>query len=82
MDKGSELPGGVGHSFDWSLMANRTLAARWFLAGGLDGTNLGEALRVTGASMVDVSSGVESAPGVKDIPLIRKFLDAARQTSA
>lgn len=80
--KGSELPGGVGHSFDWSLMANRALAARWFLAGGLDGTNLGEALRVTGASMVDVSSGVESAPGVKDIPLIRKFLDAARQALA
>lgn len=80
--KGSELPGGVGHSFDWSLMANREFAARWFLAGGLDDTNLGEALRITGASMVDVSSGVESAPGVKDITLIRKFLDTARQTPA
>lgn len=78
----SDLPGGVGHSFDWSLMAGRELPARWFLAGGVNPANLGEALRITGANMVDVSSGVESAPGVKDIPLIRKFLDAARQTPA
>lgn len=78
--KGADLPGGVGHSFDWSLMANRPLPAKWFLAGGLDGGNIGEALRVTAAKMVDVSSGVESAPGVKDIPLIRSFLDAARQS--
>ena len=80
--QGSDLPGGVGHSFDWSLMANLAVTARWFLAGGLDSTNVGEALRITGANMVDVSSGVESAPGVKDIPLIRKFLDAARQFQA
>lgn len=76
--QGSDLPGGVGHSFDWSLVANLDIAAKWFLAGGLDSTNVGEALRMTGANMVDVSSGVESAPGVKDISLIRKFLDAAR----
>ncbi len=76
--KGADLPGGVGHSFDWSLMANRPLPAKWFLAGGLDGTNIGEALRITAAKMVDVSSGVESAPGVKDITLIRSFLDTAR----
>lgn len=74
--KGADLPGGVGHSFDWSLMANRSIPARWFLAGGLDGLNVGEALRVTHAPMVDVSSGVESAPGVKDTALIKAFLDA------
>lgn len=78
--KGADLPGGVGHSFDWSLMANRPLPARWFLAGGLDGLNVGEALRVTRAAMVDVSSGVESAPGVKDVALIKAFLDAARRS--
>lgn len=74
----ANLPGGVGHSFDWSLMANRPLPARWFLAGGLDGTNIGEAVRITGANIVDVSSGVERAPGVKDVALIQSFLDAAR----
>ena len=78
--KGADLPGGVGHSFDWALMANRPLPARWFLAGGLDGRNLGEALRITGAPMVDVSSGVERGAGVKDIALIKAFLDAARRS--
>lgn len=78
----SDLPGGVGHSFDWSLMAGRVLPARWFLAGGVNPANLGEALRITGANMVDVSSGVESAPGVKDITLIRSFLDTARHAPA
>ena len=77
---GSDLPGGVGHSFDWSLMANREFGAKWFLAGGLNPDNLGEALRVTRAPMVDVSSGVESAPGVKDITLIREFMKAARRS--
>lgn len=77
---GSALPGGVGHSFDWSLMAGRDFGAKWFLAGGLDATNVGEALRITAAKMVDVSSGVETAPGVKDTALIRKFLDTARQS--
>lgn len=80
--KGANLPGGVGHSFDWSLMTHRELPARWFLAGGINPANLGEALRITRAPMVDVSSGVESAPGVKDSLLIRSFLDTARQYSA
>lgn len=77
---GSNLPGGVGHSFDWSLMANREFGAKWFLAGGINPDNLGEALRITRAPMVDVSSGVESAPGVKDITLIREFLKAASRS--
>lgn len=77
---GAGLPGGVGHSFDWSLMTNRELPARWFLAGGINPANLGEALRITQAPMVDVSSGVERAPGVKDIPLIHEFLKAARRS--
>ena len=77
---GADLPGGVGHSFDWSLMANRPLPAKWFLAGGINPDNLGEALRITRAPMVDVSSGVERAPGVKDITLIHEFLMAARRS--
>ena len=77
---GSALPGGVGHSFDWSLMANRQFGAKWFLAGGINPANLGEALRMTRAPMVDVSSGVERAPGVKDITLIREFMQAARRS--
>ena len=78
--EGADLPGGVGHRFDWSLMAGRKLPAKWFLAGGLDTANVGEALRITRAPMVDVSSGVETAPGVKDIALIKAFLDAARRS--
>ncbi|WP_242912802.1 phosphoribosylanthranilate isomerase [Brevundimonas pishanensis] len=78
--KGADLPGGVGHSFDWSLMGNRPLPAKWFLAGGINPQNLGEALLVTRAPMVDVSSGVERAPGVKDISLIHDFLAAARRS--
>ncbi len=71
---GSDLPGGVGASFDWQLMANRAFAANWFLAGGLNPQNIARAVQVSGAPMVDVSSGVESAPGVKDVALIREFL--------
>ena len=72
--KGSDLPGGVGASFDWSLMAGRELPANWFLAGGLNSQNIAQAVQATGAPLVDVSSGVESAPGVKDVALIRAFL--------
>lgn len=78
--KGADLPGGVGASFDWTLMQNRALPANWFLAGGLDSQNLTEAVRISGAPMVDVSSGVESAPGVKDRALIKAFLDAASRS--
>ena len=78
--EGSALPGGVGASFDWSLMAGRTLPARWFLAGGLDPANVTQAVRISGAPLVDVSSGVESAPGVKDADRIAAFIQNARRT--
>ncbi|GAA0615817.1 phosphoribosylanthranilate isomerase [Brevundimonas kwangchunensis] len=74
--EGSALPGGVGATFDWTLLAGRTFPRPWFLAGGLDAGNVGEAVRITGAPLVDVSSGVESAPGVKDPARIAAFLDA------
>ena len=77
---GSDLPGGVGASFDWSLMQNRPLPAHWFLAGGLDPQNITEAVRISGASLVDVSSGVESEPGVKDPDRIRAFLQAVSRS--
>ncbi len=79
--KGADRPGGMGHSFDWSLLQGRDLGRSWFLAGGLTPDNVAEALAITGAPMVDVSSGVESAPGVKDPALIRAFLDRVRAAS-
>lgn len=78
--EGSDLPGGVGASFDWTLLRNRALPANWFLAGGLDAANLTEAVRISGAPLVDVSSGVERAPGVKDPALIQAFLTAASRS--
>lgn len=75
---GSILPGGVGARFDWSLLAGRRFARPWFLAGGLDAGNVGEALAITGAPLVDVSSGVESAPGAKDAGRIAAFMTAVR----
>lgn len=68
------LPGGLGLSFDWSLMRSYTDTRPWFLAGGLTPQNVAEAVAVSGAAYVDVSSGVESAPGVKDTRLISSFL--------
>ncbi|WP_298744698.1 phosphoribosylanthranilate isomerase [uncultured Brevundimonas sp.] len=76
--EGSRLPGGVGARFDWTLLADRAFRRPWFLAGGLTPDNVADALRVSGAPMVDVSSGVESAPGVKDPALIAAFLEAVR----
>ncbi|SFS32314.1 phosphoribosylanthranilate isomerase [Brevundimonas viscosa] len=76
--EGAALPGGVGAAFDWALLAGRAFARPWFLAGGLSPDNLAEAVRITGAPAVDVSSGVESAPGVKDPGRIAAFLEAAR----
>ena len=78
--EGSTLPGGVGHSFDWRLLTGRAFDRPWFLAGGLGPENVDEALRISGAPMVDVSSGVESAPGVKDAGRIAAFIQAARRT--
>ncbi|MCA3574630.1 MAG: phosphoribosylanthranilate isomerase [Aestuariivirga sp.] len=74
---GSSLPGGNGHAFDWGLLEGGRRPA-FMLAGGLTPENVAEAIRVTGAPVVDVSSGVETAPGVKDIVLIRKFIEAAK----
>ncbi|WP_170769920.1 phosphoribosylanthranilate isomerase [Ruegeria lacuscaerulensis] len=76
--RNAELPGGNGLAFDWRLLAGRKYWRRpWMLAGGLTPGNVAEAVRMTGAQQVDVSSGVESAPGVKDAGLIRAFVDAA-----
>ena len=72
------LPGGTGHSFDWSLLDGRSGGTRWMLAGGLSLDNVGRALAVTRAMALDVSSGVESAPGKKDASLIRSFVSRAR----
>lgn len=71
------LPGGNALSFDWRLIAGRRWARPWILAGGLTAENVAEAVRLTGAQQVDVSSGVESAPGVKDLDKISAFIRAA-----
>ena len=75
-------PGGLGKSFDWHLLENLDLKLPFMLSGGLDAGNVAEALRITRASGVDVSSGVESAPGVKDPDKIRAFIQAARKAAA
>jgi len=76
--KDSDLPGGMGVPFDWRLIQGRHWPRPWMLAGGLTPKNVGLAIRLTGANQVDVSSGVESAPGVKDEALIRAFAAAVR----
>lgn len=75
------LPGGMGLSFDWSLVANWKGASAWGLAGGLTPDNVAEAVSLTGAPLVDTSSGVESAPGVKDPDRIAAFCRAARSAA-
>ena len=75
--KGAVLPGGNGLAFDWRLIAGRRWPVPWMLAGGLTPENVAEAIRLTGARQVDVSSGVERAPGVKDADRIAAFIDAA-----
>jgi len=75
---GAPIPGGLGRRFDWSILAGHAHPPRWGLAGGLDPGNVAEALRRTGAPLVDVSSGVESAPGVKDVDKIARFCQAVR----
>ena len=71
-------PGGNAVAFDWRLLAGRTWQRPWLLAGGLDVGNVKEAVDLAGARFVDVSSGVESKPGVKDPALIRAFLETVR----
>lgn len=77
--KTADLPGGNGLSFDWRLVAQRRWLRPWMLAGGLTPQNVAQAIRLTNARQVDVSSGVETAPGQKDAALIRAFVKAATQ---
>jgi phosphoribosylanthranilate isomerase len=72
------LPGGNALSFDWRLIAGRRWARPWMLAGGLTAENVADAIRLTGARQVDVSSGVESAPGVKDPAKVTAFIRSAQ----
>ena len=76
---GSSRPGGHGAAFDWQILNGRNFARPWFLAGGLTPENVARAVEVSGAKMVDVSSGVESAPGVKSETRIAEFVAAAKQ---
>jgi len=75
------LPGGNGQAFDWSILRGLAADRPWMLSGGLDRSNVGDALTATGASGVDVSSGVESAPGMKDPARIAAFIAAVRALS-
>ncbi len=74
---GSDLPGGNGLRFDWELLRGRQHPLPWALSGGLDARNIAEAVRITNAPLLDISSGVESASGVKDVDKIAAFLKAA-----
>ncbi|TCL08752.1 phosphoribosylanthranilate isomerase [Shimia isoporae] len=76
--KGAALPGGNGLSFDWRLVNRKYWPTPWMLAGGLTVDNVAEAIRMTGARQLDLSSGVESAPGIKDPEMIRAFMEAVR----
>jgi phosphoribosylanthranilate isomerase len=75
---GAVMPGGMGVRFDWTLLQGVRHPLPWALSGGLDPFNVAEAVATTGATMVDVSSGVESAPGIKDAGKIGAFLDAVK----
>ena len=78
--KGATRPGGLGAVFDWHVLEKLDLKLPFMVSGGLNADNVAEAVRVTRAGGVDVSSGVESAPGVKDPEMIRNFIRAARAT--
>ena len=77
--QGAELPGGNGVAFDWTMLTGAR--APFALSGGLDASNVAEAVRRTGAALIDVSSGVETAPGEKDATLITQFIQAARSAA-
>lgn len=76
--EGADLPGGNGVAFDWRLIAGRRWNVPWMLAGGLTRDNVADAVRLTGATQLDVSSGIESSPGVKDAGRMAAFAQAAR----
>ena len=75
-------PGGLGNTFDWHLLKNVRSGVPFMLSGGLDATNIVDALRITRATGIDVSSGVERAPGVKDVDKMIAFVRAARRAAA
>lgn len=77
---GASLPGGMGVRFDWTLLDGFRHPLPWALSGGLDPYNVGEAIEITGAELVDVSSGVERAPGIKDVAKIAAFLKATHSS--
>ncbi|WP_077968580.1 phosphoribosylanthranilate isomerase [Ensifer adhaerens] len=79
---GSDLPGGNGVSFDWKLLDALDGSVDYMLSGGLNADNIGEAMAQTHARAIDISSGVESAPGVKDLKLMESFFNAVRQAEA
>lgn len=79
---GSDLPGGNGVSFDWTLLDALDGGVDYMLSGGLNANNIGDALAQTRARAIDISSGVESAPGVKDLKLMESFFNAVRQAEA
>lgn len=74
----SALPGGNGLIFDWNLLKDRVFTVPWILSGGLNAENVKEAVALSGAGIVDVSSSVEVRPGIKDIKLIQEFIRAAK----
>ncbi|ESY67804.1 MAG: phosphoribosylanthranilate isomerase [Mesorhizobium sp.] len=76
--KGSELPGGNGITFDWRILAGLDAGVDYMLSGGLNAANISDALRLANPPAIDISSGVESAPGVKDPALIEQFFRAVR----
>jgi len=78
--KDADRPGGNAVAFDWHILHNRRFDVPWLLAGGLNPDNVAAALRISGAPIADTSSGVEDAPGRKDLTKIRAFLDAVRRT--
>jgi phosphoribosylanthranilate isomerase len=78
--KGATRPGGLGAPFDWHLLEGLDLDRPFMVSGGLTIDNVADAVRITGAGGVDVSSGVERAVGVKDVDMIRNFIRAARAT--
>lgn len=80
--KGSDLPGGNGVSFDWTILQPLDANVNYMLSGGLNAENVGEALALTKARAIDISSGVESAPGIKDVGLIDAFFDAVEKAGA
>lgn len=81
IDLDNALPGGNGLAFDWNLIAGYQWRIPWMLSGGLDANNVAEAIKISGAKIVDVSSGIESSPGNKDISKIKAFIEAAQETT-